>query len=534
MNNFIDYIEGNLDYILALLYNHIQYTVLAVVIAICIGVPLGITIYNYRQLGKPVLSVANLVQAIPSLAILGFVVPYFGIGASTAVFMVVLYSLLPILKNTYTGLSNINKDMLEAAKGIGMTNTQILFKVQIPLALPVIMAGIRISSVTAVGLMTIAAYIGADVLGTLILSGIQTNNISMIFAGAIPACILALLMDFAMGRVEKAVTPVSMQLQASSITPEAIDHLNRQKKVTITTVATVFVVIFSIMIYNAIPRHVDIVVGSKEYTEGTIVANIIAETLERETDLAIEKKTGLGGTMIAYTAIGGREISLYPDYTGTLYASVVEGEFEPGISSEYVYDEVDKFVRTDQELMLLEPSNINSTYIVGVSKEVATKYNLKTVSDLSRVASQLTIGCNTEAAEREDGLAGLVESYDMEFDRVLTFASGALIFTAMDSEEIDVAIVNSTDPLVRAYEVFVLEDDKEFFPPYQLVPVVTKELCDEYPEAVEVINWICSKLDDETMQRLNGEVSQSGISPAEVANLYLDQLYEKEKFEPKQ
>src|SRR5699024_1597304 len=136
-----------------------------------------------------VLGVANVIQAIPSLAILGFLVPYMGIGANTAVFMVVLYSLLPILKNTCVGLQNISADAIEAARGIGMTRRQILFKVKLPLSLPVIMAGIRISSVSAVGLMTIAAYIGAGGLGTLVISGIQTDNSSMILAGAIPACV---------------------------------------------------------------------------------------------------------------------------------------------------------------------------------------------------------------------------------------------------------------------------------------------------------------------------------------------------------
>ncbi len=532
MNNFMDYVSNNVDYILSLLYNHIQYTFVAVLIAILIGVPLGITIYNYRNLGKPVLSMANLVQAIPSLAILGFVVPYFGIGASTAIFMVVIYSLLPILKNTYTGLSNINKDMLEAAKGIGMTNTQILFKVQFPLALPVIMAGIRISSVTAVGLMTIAAYIGADVLGTLILSGIQTNNTYMILAGAIPACILALVMDFVMSRVEKAVTPVSTQLKASNISPESIKALKRQKKVTIATVGTIFAVIFSILIYNALPKDVDIVVGSKEYTEGTIVANIYAEALERETDLTIERRTGLGGTMIAYSAILNREIDMYPDYTGTLYASVMEGSFSPGISQNYVYQQVDKFVEEDGELTLLEPSDINSTYVVGVSQEIAKKYNLKTVTDLSRVSSQLVMGCNSEAVEREDGLAGLTAAYDMEFGDVLTFASGSLIFRALDSGDIDVAIVNSTDPLVQSYDVFGLEDDKSFFPPYQLVPLVTQEMESEYPEAVEVINWLKDKLTDEVMQELNGRVSEDGISPEEVASDFLDELMKEQPYNP--
>ena len=152
-----------------------------------------------------------MVQAIPSIALLGFLVPFLGIGEKPAVFMVVVYSLLPIVKNTATGLSNINAETIEAAKGIGMTEFQILIRVKLPLALPVIMAGIRISAVTSVGLVTIAAFIGAGGLGYVIYSGIRTVNSNLILAGAIPACILALVVDWLCGIIEKLVTPICLR-----------------------------------------------------------------------------------------------------------------------------------------------------------------------------------------------------------------------------------------------------------------------------------------------------------------------------------
>jgi osmoprotectant transport system permease protein len=153
------------------------------------------------------LGVANVVQAVPSIALLGFLVPFLGIGEKPAVCMVVVYSLLPIIKNTATGLANINQQTVEAAKGIGMTQFQVLTRVKLPLALPVIMAGIRISAVTSVGLVTLAAFIGASGLGYLIYSGIRTVNNYQILSGALPACLLALLVDFGVALIEKAVTP---------------------------------------------------------------------------------------------------------------------------------------------------------------------------------------------------------------------------------------------------------------------------------------------------------------------------------------
>jgi osmoprotectant transport system permease protein len=205
--SFLIYLRNNTGVILTRTVDHIELTLISIGIAVLIGVPLGILISYIARLKKPVMGCANVIQAVPSIALLGFLVPFLGIGEKPAVCMVVVYSLLPIIKNTATGLAGINQQTLEAARGIGMTRFQVLAKVKFPLALPVIMAGIRISAVTSVGLVTLAALIGASGLGYLIYSGIRTINNFLILAGAIPACVLALLVDLAAGLIEKAVTP---------------------------------------------------------------------------------------------------------------------------------------------------------------------------------------------------------------------------------------------------------------------------------------------------------------------------------------
>ena len=208
---FWNYLIDNHSEIISLLIEHIELTFLSVGLAVLIGIPLGILISYIKPLGKPVLGLTNVVQAIPSMALLGFVIPFLGIGSKPAIVMVVLYSLLPIVKNTYTGIKNISPQIVEAAKGIGLTNWQVLTKVQIPQALPMIMAGIRISSVSAVGLMTLAAFVGAGGLGYLVYAGIRSTNNIQILAGAIPACLLALIIDYLASLVENLVTPASMK-----------------------------------------------------------------------------------------------------------------------------------------------------------------------------------------------------------------------------------------------------------------------------------------------------------------------------------
>jgi osmoprotectant transport system permease protein len=202
------------DQILELTTQHLYLTFIAVFFAVLVAVPLGITITRFEKAAGIVVGIANAVQALPSLALLGFLIPILGIGSKPSIVMIFLYSLLPIIKNTYTGLTNVDRAILEAGRGMGMTNWQLMKMVQLPLALPVIMAGIRISAVTAVGLTTIAALIGAGGLGQLIYRGISMVNNRMIIAGAVPAMILTLVIDFLLNILEKLVTPKGIRRKA--------------------------------------------------------------------------------------------------------------------------------------------------------------------------------------------------------------------------------------------------------------------------------------------------------------------------------
>lgn len=199
------------DLIQALL-QHIQLVLTSMSIAIIIGVPLGIIITRVKQLESPILSIAGILQTIPSLALLGFMIPLFGIGIKTAVAALFLYSLLPIVRNTFTGIKDVDKSTLEAAKGMGMTDFQILFRVQLPLALSVMMAGIRTATVINVGTATLAAFIGGGGLGDFIFLGISRNIDALVLIGAFPAAMLALLFDWLLGLLEKVTTPKGLKV----------------------------------------------------------------------------------------------------------------------------------------------------------------------------------------------------------------------------------------------------------------------------------------------------------------------------------
>lgn len=191
---------------------HIQLVLISMLLAVIIGIAFGILISRVKALKGVTLGTAGILQTIPSLAMLGFMIPLFGIGMKTAVAALFLYSLLPIIRNTYAGITEVDKSVVEAARGMGMKSGQILFKVQLPLAMNVIMAGIRTAAVINVGTATLAAFIGAGGLGEFIFLGIQRNIEALTLMGAIPAAILALVIDYLLGLLEKATTPKGLKV----------------------------------------------------------------------------------------------------------------------------------------------------------------------------------------------------------------------------------------------------------------------------------------------------------------------------------
>lgn len=517
--DFINYIIENKDQIISLCIEHIELTSLALIIAIIIGVPIGILISYKKKLNKPVLGITSVTQAIPSMALLGFMIPFLGIGTAPAIVVVVLYSLLPIIKNTYTGISNISPATIEAATGIGLTKGQILTKIQIPQALPIIMAGVRISSVSAVGLMTMAAFIGGGGLGYLIFSGIRTVNNYQILAGAIPACILALLVDYFFGAIEKLVTPISLQNENKP--KEKIKKERRRNKIIVTATIIVIALLFLSEIDFSKKSEDTIRVGSKDFTEQEILCYMTSHAIENNTDINVETECNLGGAQVVFSALTNDNIDLYIDYAGTDYTDILD--HKPISDVDKVYQTIKKEMKQKYNIEVLDQMTFNNTYALAVTKETAEQYNLKTISDLTRVANELTIAPTLEFINREDGLPGLKKAYGLEFKDTIGI-DGSPRYTALQNNNAQVIDAFTTDGLLRKFNLVVLEDDKNFFPPYNAIPLVRSDTLKEYPEIEDILNKLGTYLTDEVMQDLNYQVDELGNSPEQVAINYLNMI----------
>jgi len=430
--------------------------------------------------------------------------------------MVVMYSLLPIVKSTYTGLTNISPSLIEASDGMGLTQTQVLLKVRFPLAMPIIMSGIRVSSVTAVGLMTIAAFIGAGGLGYLVFSGVSTVNNNMILAGAIPACLLAIVLDFILGKVENIVIPEGIRITDKNKSGKS-NTILKNKKFKLISMALVLVLIISSVVISMGKNKNTIVIGSKNYNEQIILGNMVASLIENKTKYKVERKFNLGGTAVIFNAMKSKNLDCYVEYTGTGLITILK---KPSMSDpDKVYNIVKNDFAKNYGIELMKPIGFNNAYIIAVNKKLAEKNKLKTVSDLAKIAPTLNAGFTMEFTNRPDGYPGLQKKYNIKFKSAKGI-DGGLRYTALDKNETQVLDANSTDGLLQKFDLALLKDDKNFFPPYNPVPVVRADSLKKFPELKGILLSLEGKVNDVEMQKLNLK-ADNGEDPKKVAEDFL-------------
>ena len=505
ISQLIKLLTEDFKFFLNLTVEHILISLLAISIASVLGIILGIIISEYRKFSGLILGTVNILYTIPSIALLGFFITITGVGNTTALIALIIYALLPIIRSTYTGIVNINPLIIEASEGMGSTKLQQLFKIKLPLALPVLMSGIRNMVTMTIALAGIASFVGAGGLGVAIYRGITTNNLAMTFLGSLLIAILALVFDFILGLIEKRLT--NYKRIKYKINPKLI-------------ILGLFIVIFGAYFSLNSKKDKTINIATKPMTEGYILGQMLTELIEQDTDLKVNITNGVGGgTSNIHPAIVKGEFDLYPEYTGTSWEAVLKKEAS---YDESKFDELQKEYKEKYNLEYVNLYGFNNTYGLAVNKDIAEKYNLKTYSDLAKISNNLIFGAEYDFFEREDGYKELQKVYNMNFKKQIDMDIG-LKYQAMKDKKIDVMVIFTTDGQLAISDVLVLEDDKKMYPSYRAGTVVRSEILSEYPELKPVLEKLNNILDDKTMADLNYQVESKGKKPEDVAREYLQE-----------
>ena len=505
VNQLVKLLTEDFKFFTNLTIEHVLISLLAISIASVLGVILGIIISEYRRFSGLILGTVNILYTIPSIALLGFFITITGVGNTTALIALIIYALLPIIRSTYTGIVNINPLIIEASEGMGSTKLQQLFKVKLPLALPVLMSGIRNMVTMTIALAGIASFVGAGGLGVAIYRGITTNNSAMTFLGSLLIALLALIFDFILGIMEKRLT----------------NHKRTKYKVNFKLIILgIFIIIFGAYFSLNSKKDKTINIATKPMTEGYILGQMLTELIEQDTDLKVNMTTGVGGgTSNIQPAMVKGEFDLYPEYTGTSWEAVLKKE---GSYDESKFDELQKEYKEKYNLEYVNLYGFNNTYGLAVNKDIAEKYNLKTYSDLAKVSNNLIFGAEYDFFEREDGYKELQKVYNMNFKKQIDMDIG-LKYQAMKDKKIDVMVIFTTDGQLAISDVVVLEDDKKMYPSYRAGTVIRSEILSEYPELKPVLEKLNNILDDKTMADLNYQVESEGKKPEDVAREYLQE-----------
>lgn len=485
------------DWLIAL-GQHIQLSLLTLVLAIFLTIPLAIWLHGRPKIGGWVLQVAGIFQTIPSMALLGLFIPLMGIGTLPSLTALVIYAVFPILENTITGLKGIDPSLEEAGIAFGMTRWERLKTFELPLAMPVIISGIRTATVMIIGTATLAALIGAGGLGSFILLGIDRRNTSLILIGAISSALLAIVFNLLLKWMEKA------------------------KLGTIFTTFAVLILGLGASYAPALLPQKEkehLVIAGKLGPEPEILMNMYKLLIEENSDLTVTVKPNFGKTDFLYQALKKGDIDIYPEFTGTITGSLLQPAPKVSNDAAEVYRVARDGIEKQDHLTLLKPMAYQNTYAVAVPRKIAEQYKLRTISDLKKVQDQLKAGFTLEFNDREDGNKGLQSVYGLQLN--VATMEPALRYQAMAAGDIQITDAYSTDPEIAQYNLQVLEDDQHLFPPYQGAPLMRDQLLKKHPELKGILNQLAGKITESQMSQMNYQVGVEGKSARSVAKAFL-------------
>jgi osmoprotectant transport system permease protein len=493
--------------LIRLLQQHIVLVLVSTGIAILLGVPAGVLAARRPALGRPLLFLANVAQTIPSLALFGFLLPLpfiGGIGSRTALVTLTLYALLPIVRTTVGGLRSLDRAVVEAGVAMGMTSRQLLTMVELPLALPSIVAGIRVATVIGVGTATIAAAIGAGGLGEYIFRGLSMVDTTTILAGAIPAAVLALVADGLLAWIEHLFK--TGRLSSRAAIPAAVGTA----------------VVVAALAWPAYTRDAGaaVVVGSKNFTEQVVLGELLAQAIEAE-GVSVARRLNLGGTFICDQGLRSGQIDLYVEYTGTAVTAVFHEDVPHDPRQAF---ERARALYAKDGLTALDPLGFNNTFAVIVRASDARTLGLTSIDDLHRVVDRWTPGFGHEFLQRADGYPGLVKTYGLQFRQAPRGMDLSLIYKALADGQLDIIAGDATAAQIDALDLAMLEDTRSYFPPYDAVPVVRTSALLQHPEIRRAMARLAGRISVADMRAMNRAVDIEHRDAAVVAREFLATL----------
>lgn len=487
---------------------HIKISLIALLIAMVIAIPLAFILKGHKKAAEFTLQIAGIIQTIPSLAVLGLLLPFVGIGTVPAVIALVLYAIMPIFQNTYSGLTEIPENLEEAAIAFGLTKWKKLQRLEIPMAMPMIVAGIRIALVMIIGTATLAALIGGGGLGTYIYVGINSNNNTEVLMGAILSALLALIFSGVLKFISKN---------------------NKRLKVGSALIALALVIWGGSSLYNhyantsknvAEPKQT-ITIAGKMGSEPAILINMYKDLIEKnDPNTKVVLKPNFGGTTFLFKALQTDKIDIYPEFTGTVLQTLVKTGKKTGNDPNQVYVEARSDLKKQFDMEYLKPMAYQNGYALATTQKFAKDNHLTKMSDLNRVNKKVHAAFDPDFTSLKDGYPGLKKIYKLDFASIKSTES-SIRYHAIANNQANVVDGYTTDAEIKKYNLVMLDDDKKFFPPYQGAPLMRAKFAERNPQIVKALNKLAGKITTEEMQQMNYQVNVKHEKPAKVAHDYL-------------
>jgi osmoprotectant transport system permease protein len=495
--------------------NHVRVSVAALALGLAVSLPLAVAARNRPLMRGALLGLASIVQTVPGLALLALFYPlllalaslslaWFGFGFSAfgflpAVLALALYSMLPVLRNTITGLGGVDAAILEAAEGVGMTPRQSLYQVELPLALPVMMAGIRTSAVWVIGTATLSTPIGQTSLGNYIFAGLQTQNWVLVLFGCLSAAVLALAFDQLLALIENG--------------------LRLRSRVRVVSGGLGIAALVAATLVPATARSPSsYIVGAKTFAEQYVLSALIAQRL-RAAGLSATTREGLGSNVIFDALVAG-DIDVYVDYSGTLWANQFHhADIRP---REELLAEL-KTILEQRKVTLLGELGFENAYALVMPRRRADALGIRSIADLASHAPAMSIAGDYELFSRPEW-AGLRQAYGLKF-REQRQMQPDFMYAAAAASEVDVIAGYTSDGLIAKYDLMVLDDPKHAIPPYDAIVLLSPGRAGDQPLR-RALQPLLGRIDIALMREANLRAAggDGAASPDAVARWLWDKI----------